>query len=491
MDAVVVGSGPNGLAAAVILARAGLEVEVYEAASTVGGGARTAELALPGFRFDVCAAVHPMGLASPFFRAFDLAAHGVEMLTPEVSYAHPLDDGRVGLAWRDLERTATELASDGPAWRSLFRPLVERWPGLVEVAMSDLRRWPADPLTALRFGLRVLEQGSPLWGARFRGPIAPALLTGVSAHALTPPRALPPAAVGLLLAALGHTVGWPLPRGGSQAISNALAADLQRHGGRIITGHRVQSLADLPAARTVLLNTSPAELVRIASSALPTRYHRWLRSFRYGAAACKVDFALSGPVPWATAGCHLAGTLHLVGHRHEAVAAEHTVAAGHHAERPYVLAVQPGVVDPSRAPQDQATLSVYAHVPHGSPVDVSDTVIAQIERFAPGFRDLILAHHTLTAAQLEHHNANYLGGDIAAGALTTWQTLFRPVPRWDPYSTPLPGVYLCSASTPPGPGVHGMAGLHAAHRVLRQHFNIHTNPLQLLRGTAQPAAARE
>lgn len=345
---MVVGSGPNGLAAALVLSKAGLQVELHEAAPTLGGGARTAELTLPGFRHDVCSATHPMALASPFFRAFDLAGHGVQLLQPEIAYAHPLDGGRAGLGWRDLDRTADGLGRDGATWRSLLAPLVEHWHGLAEAAMSDLRRIPADLTTTIRFGLRMLEQGSPLWGARFRDDVAPALLTGVSAHASRPPRLPAPAGVGLLLATLAHAVGWPLPRGGSQAIVDAMAAELGRHGVRAVTGHRVETLSQLPRARAVLLDVAPAGLLRIAGDELPSRYARWLRGFRHGGAACKVDFALAGPVPWASPGCARAGTLHLVGTRPEALAAEREVAAGRHPQRPYVLAVQPG--DAASAP---------------------------------------------------------------------------------------------------------------------------------------------
>lgn len=474
MDAVVVGSGPNGLAAALVLAKAGLSVEVHEAAPTVGGGCRTAELTLPGLRHDVCAHAHPMGLASPFFRAFDLAAHGVDLVAPEVSYAHPLDGGRAGVAWRDLDRTAEGLGRDGRAWRSLLGPLVRDWPGLVDFAMSDFRSVPR----ALQFPLRVLEQASPLWGARFREGIAPALLTGVSAHAVTPPRALAPAGAGLLLATLGHAVGWPIARGGSQSIVDALAAELVRLGGKIITDSRIDSLSQV-RAHAILLDVSPAALAGMAD--LPARYLRWLRAFRYGGGVCKVDFALSGPVPWTAPDLALAGTLHLIGDRAEAVAAEAEVAAGRHPSRPYVLVGQPDVVDPSRAPAGRHTLWSYAHVPNGSTVDVGERVTAQIERFAPGFRGVVIERSVVTAAETAQHNANYVGGDIGGGALSVWQTVFRPVPRWDPYRTPIPGVYLCSASTPPGPGVHGMCGVHAAGRVLRQRFGIKTAPLDLIR----------
>ncbi|WP_109528410.1 MULTISPECIES: phytoene desaturase family protein [Nocardia] len=480
-DAVVVGSGPNGLAAAVILARAGLAVEVYEAEPSAGGGSRTVELTLPGFRHDLCAGAHPMASASPFFRAFDLPAHGVELLTPEVSYAHPLDGGRAGVAWRDLDRTVEGLGRDGAAWRGLFAPMVRHWEAVVELAMSDLRRLPRDPVTAARFGLRVVEQGTPLWNLRFDDEPAASMLTGIATHAITPPRAIPAAGAGMLLGTLAHAGGWGLPRGGSQAIPDALIAELERLGGRVHTDHRIDSLDEFPD-EPVLLDLSPAELLRIGGHRLPDRYADRLRDFRYGGAACKVDFALSGPVPWTAEDCARAGTLHLVGTRSEAVAAERAVAAGRHADQPYVLAIQPGVVDSTRAPAGNHTFYTYAHVPNGSPRDVSAAVVAQVERFAPGFTDLILAKHVITAAEMPEHNANYIGGDISAGAMSLRQFLFRPVPRWNPYATPVPGVYLCSSATPPGPGVHGMNGLHAARHVLRSRFGIHTDPLDLLRG---------
>ncbi|MEV6322760.1 NAD(P)/FAD-dependent oxidoreductase [Nocardia sp. NPDC051787] len=483
-DVVVVGSGPNGLAAAVIMARAGLAVEVYEAEATPGGGSRTAELTLPGYRHDVCAGAHPMALASPVFRAFDLAAHGVELLAPEVSYAHPLDGGVAGLAWRDLERTVDGLGRDGAAWRRLLAPLVRHWPDVVDVAMSDLRRVPSGLATAIRFGLRTFEQGSPLWDIRFREAVAPALLTGVATHAIIPPRAITAAGAGLMLATLAHAGGWVLPRGGSQAIPDALIAELERLGGRVHTGHRVDSLDEFADARAILLDIAPAELLRIAEHRLPARYAKRLRRFRYGGAACKVDFALSGPVPWQAEGCALAGTVHVIGTRAEAMAAEHAVAMGRHAVRPYVLSIQPGVVDPTRAPAGGHTFYTYAHVPNGSTRDVSEDVIAQVERFAPGFRDLIVAANVRTAAEMPAHNANYIGGDISAGAMTLRQFAFRPSPRWNPYATSIPGVYLCSSATPPGPGVHGMNGLHAARHALRDRFAIHTDPLDLLRTPA-------
>jgi len=480
VDAVVVGAGPNGLAAAITLAGAGLEVVVYEAADAVGGGTRTEELTLPGFRHDVCSSAHPMGLASPFFRALDLARHGLELLQPEVAYAHPLDGGRAALAYRDLDRTAQSLGADGPAWRGLFAPLVERWSELADLAMSDLRHVPARPAAAALLARAVVEQGSPLHAARLRSPAARALFAGVSAHAFAPPGTPVAASVGLVLGTLAHAVGWPVARGGSQAIADALAKELRARGGTIVTGHRVRSLAELPRARAVLLDVSPSGLLALAGTALPPGYARALRSAPTGTAVCKVDFALSGPVPWAAPGCAQAGTLHLVGTREETIEAERAVARGRHADRPYVLAVQPGVVDPTRAPQGKDTLYAYAHVPFGSELDLGEAITAQVERFAPGFRDLVLARHVAPAATLEEHSFNCVGGGITGGGLSLWRTAMRPAPRWDPYATPIEGAYLCSASTPPGPAVHGMCGLHAAARALRQRFGIRTDPMRFV-----------
>ena len=479
-DALVVGAGPNGLAAAITLAGAGLRVVLYEAADTVGGGTRTRELTLPGFRHDVCSSAHPMGLASPFFRAFDLAGHGVELLQPEVAYAHPLDGGRAALAYRDLGRTVESLGADGPGWRGLFAPLVERWSDVTDLAMSDLRHLPLRPSAAALLAGRVVEQSSPLHAARLRSPAARALFAGVSAHAFAPPGSPMAASVGLVLGTLAHTVGWPVARGGSQAIADALAKELRARGGTIVTGRRVRSLAELPRARAVLLDVSPAGLLDLAGADLPSGYARALRAAPSGSAVCKVDFALSGPVPWAAPGCARAGTLHLVGTREEAIAAERDVARGKHPERPYVLAVQPGVVDPTRAPQGRDTLHAYAHVPFGSELDLGEAVTAQVERFAPGFRDLVLARHVIPARALEEGNPNCVGGGITGGGLSLWRTAMRPARRWDPYATPIEGVYLCSASTPPGPAVHGMCGVHAAARALRRRFGIRSDPLRFV-----------
>jgi phytoene dehydrogenase-like protein len=475
-DVVVVGSGPNGLAAAVVMARAGLEVKVIEAQDSIGGGARTLDLGTaPGLVHDLCSAVHPMAAASPFFRAFDLPSR-IDLRYPEVSYAHPLDGGRAGIAYRDLERTAAGLGPDGRAWRRLMRPLVEHVEGIVATAMFDRRSIPSAPITALRFGRALLEQGSPLWNLRWQADLAPAMLTGVAAHAISPVPRLATAGAATLLAPLAHAPGWPLPVGGSQAITDALVSDLTRHGGTVTAGVEVSDLGQLPRARAYLLDVTPRTLLRIAGARLPQRYARALSRFPYGNGVAKVDFVLSGTVPWEHADVGKAGTVHICGSRAEIVEAEDAVAAGRHAERPMILASDPALLDGSREVGGLRPLWTYAHVPAGSAVDVGPAVQAQIERFAPGFGDLVVARHVIPAAHLTRHNANYVGGDIAAGSVTMWRMLARPTARWDPYATPLHGVYLCSASTPPGPGVHGMAGLHAARRALRERFGLRRLP---------------
>jgi phytoene dehydrogenase-like protein len=473
-DAAVVGAGPNGLAAAVTLARAGLSVTLFEAAGTVGGGTRTAELTLPGFRHDVCSAVHPMALASPFFVAFELARR-IELIVPEISYAHPLDGGRAGIAYRDLDRTIDALGVDGRAYRSLMEPLLRRLDGVVDFTQHGLVRLPRDPLAALFYGLRTLEQGTPAWNMRFRGDMAPAMLAGVGAHAIGRLPGLATSGAGLLLGTLAHAGGWPVPRGGSQAIADAMAADFLAHGGEIVTDTPVSSVRELRAAtgaRAVVLDVTPKALVSMAHDALPAAYIRRLESFKYGAGVCKVDFALSGPVPWTNPELSGAPTVHLGGPRAAIARAERQVLAGGHPDDPYVLAAQPGVVDSTRAPAGMHTFWAYTHVPAGSMMDRTETVIAQIERFAPGFRELILDSNTVTAAELGAYNPNYVGGDISSGAVTMRQLLKRPVVAPDPWRTLSPGLYLGSASTPPGPAVHGMCGWFAARSALRHTFRL-------------------
>ena len=476
VDVTVVGSGPNGLVAAVVAARAGLSVRVFEAASSIGGGVRSAGLTLPGFQHDVCSAVHPAALASPVFRRLGLLDR-IEWIVPEVSYAHPLDGGRAGVAWRDLDRTVEAIGgADGRAWRRLIAPLLARQRGVVSFTGSQLLRMPGDPIAAVRFGLRALEQGTRRWNARFSRDVAPAMFTGVVAHAAGGMPSLASAGAGLLLAMHGHGVGWGFPKGGSQQIADMLANELLSLGGRIVTDAPVTSLHQVRGSRAVLLDTAPDLLL---STDLPGRYRRALRTYRYGSGVAKVDFALDGPVPWTNPEVGLAPTVHLGGSREEIAAAENAVRAGLQPgvddaapQHPYVLATQPTVVDPSRAPTGKHVLWAYTHVPAGSPLDATELVTREVERFAPGFRDLVLASASRSAVEIGAQNANYVGGDIYAGELSMRQFVKRPVVSTKPWRTPLEGVYLCSSATPPGPAVHGMNGWWAAKLALKERFAI-------------------
>lgn len=474
VDVAVIGAGPNGLAAAVTMARAGLSVTIHEAASSAGGGTRTAELTLPGFLHDVCSAVHPMALASPFFRAFELQDR-IKLLVPEISYGHPLDGGRAGIAYRSLERTVDALGVDGQAWRQLMEPLLARLDGVIDFTMNGLVRMPKDPVAALRLSLRTLEQGSPAWGLRFRDQRAPAMLAGISAHAMGRLPSLATSGTGLLLGALAHAGGWPVPQGGSQAIADSMVADLLAHGGTVELNSPVRSIAHLRAtsgAHAVICDLTPRALARIAANELPSGYIRRLESFKYGAGVFKVDFALSGPVPWSNTELCQAPTLHLGGSREAIARAEREVLAGGYPDAPYVLAAQPGVLDPTRAPGGQHTFWAYTHVPAGSVQDRTEAIIAQVERFAPGFREMILDAHTATAHDFGSYNANYIGGDISSGAVNMKQLIKRPVIAREPWKAPARGLYLGSASTPPGPAVHGMAGWLAARSALKHTFGL-------------------
>jgi phytoene dehydrogenase-like protein len=465
-DAVVVGAGPNGLAAAVTLARAGRSVLVVEAAETVGGGCRTAALTLPGFAHDVCSAIHPLAAASPYFRDLPLAAHGLEWVEPDVLLAHPLDDGTAGVLHRSVDDTAAGLGADGRPWQRLLGGFVDAWPALLAQFMDPLRL-PRRPLALARFGVHALRPARGFARSRFDTPGARALFAGIAAHAFLPLTHPFTAGFGLLLGVTGHAVGWPLPRGGSQAIPDALTGYLSALGGTIQTGWRVRTLDELPPARAVLLDVNPAQLGAMAGDRLPAGYRRRLERFRHGPAAFKVDYALDGPVPWAAEDCRRAGTVHLGGTLEEITATEAAVAAGRVPDRPFTLVAQQSLFDPTRAPSGKHAVWAYCHVPNGCTVDMTDAVTGQIERFAPGFREQILATHVMSPADYEDYNPNYVGGDIGGGAHDGLQLLGRPVLSLNPHRTPLDGVFLCSASTRPGGGVHGACGALAARAALR------------------------
>lgn len=462
---MVVGAGPNGLAAALTLARAGLAVEIYEGDSGPGGGCRTAELTLPGFHHDVCSAVHPLVLASPFFRTVDLSVRGVRALNPEVAFAHPLDGGRAGAVLRSVEATAAGLGSDAAAYRRVFEPLAGDVDKVLPTVLGPLRTPPRHPVAMARLGLPGLLPVTRLAG-RFRTDEARALLAGAAAHSMLPLGAPLTGSYGLLFVALGHAYGWPVIEGGSGRVVDALVAELAAQGAVLHLDHWVKSLGELPAARAALMDVPPRHLAELAGDRLSSGFRRGLERFRHGPGVCKVDWALSGPVPWEAPACRLTATVHVGGTLEEVADAEAEVAAGRHPGRPFCLVAQPGVVDPTRAPAGQRTLWAYCHVPSGSTVDMADRIEAQIERFARGFRDLVLARVTRTAAQEAQANPNYVGGDITGGMATLRQTLFRPTVRWDNYRTSAPGLYLCSASAPPGGGVHGMCGYLAAQRAV-------------------------
>jgi phytoene dehydrogenase-like protein len=476
-DAVVIGSGPNGLAAAIALAEDGASVLVLEAMDEAGGGLRTSELTLPGFAHDECSACHPMGYLSPFFSTLPLAEHGLEWVRPGASVAHPLDDEPAVILWRSLERTAGGLGADGAAYRRLIEPYLEHGEGLMEDLLGPLGGIPNHPLLMARFGLTGLRSARRLAGGRFRERRARALLAGCAAHSILPLERMLTGAVGQLFLITAHLDEWPVVRGGSGGLAAALAGYLESLGGRIETGVRVTSPADLPPARVYLFDTDPRQLARIAGPALPSRYLRRLRRFRYGPGAFKMDWALDGPIPWQDQNCLMASTVHLGGTLEEIAAGEAAVWRGEHPERPYVLLVQQSQFDPSRAPAGKHTGYAYCHVPAGSTVDLTDVVEAQVERFAPGFRDRILARRATFPEDLERRNPNYVGGAITGGAADLRQMFTRPVARLDPYSTPNRRVFICSASTPPGGGVHGMCGYHAARSALKRIERLEAGPL--------------
>ncbi len=478
-DAIVVGAGPNGLAAALTLARAGLRVQVFEGADEPGGGCRTAELTLPGFRHDVCSTVHALAAASPFFAAADLAARGVRLLAPAVAAAHPLDGGRAGVLQGSVAETADGLPGDGRAYRRLMEPLERASSSIMSLALAPIRSVPDRPIAAARFAAEGLLPATAL-ARRLHSAEGRALFAGMAAHSIRPLTAPLTGAFGLMFLLLAHTSGWPVVEGGSGRLIDAMTAELAELGGTVTTGNWIERLADLPPARTVMLDVTPRQLLSMAGDRLPPGYRRALARFRYGPGVCKVDWAVDGAVPWLNESCRRTVTVHVGGTIGEVARAEAAVAAGDHPEQPFCLVTQPGVVDQGRAPAGRQVLWGYCHVPAGSDVDMTGRIEAQIERFAPGFRDLILARSVRTAADMARYNPGYVGGDVAAGAATLRQTIGRPVLRWNQYRVPLawgvkrgrppraapPGTYLCSASTPPGGGVHGMCGMWAARAAL-------------------------
>jgi phytoene dehydrogenase-like protein len=467
LDAIVVGSGPNGLAAAIALARAGLSVQVHEAQPTIGGGLRSLPLTEPGYVHDVCATVHALYPLSPFLSGLPLADYGVEMVHPAAPFAHPLDDGTAVVVERSVDETAASFGmQDGRAYRRLMEPFVRQSRELMEAVLAppSLRH----PLLMARFGLRAIRSARGLTRATFRDERTRAMFAGAAAHSMVPLEFLATAGFGLGLVISAHAVGWPVARGGSQRLADGLAAYLRSLGGEVVTDSRVDSLSQLPPSRAVLCDVSPRGLIRMAGDRMPARYRRALERYRRGPGVFKVDWALSGPVPWTAEGCRRAGTVHLGGSFGEIAESERAAWEGRIHDRPYVLLVQPSVADPTRAPEGRQTLWAYCHVPNGAGVDMTEPIERQIERYAPGFRDCILARHVMGPAEMERRNANIVGGDIGGGASDVRQIFARPVLSLDPYRTPIDGVYLCSSSTPPGVGVHGMCGYHAAQSALRR-----------------------
>jgi len=463
-DAIVIGSGPNGLAAAIAIAQAGRSVLVVEAEPTIGGGVRSAELTLPGFVHDVCSTVHPFARASPFFRTLPLESYGLEWIEPPAMLAHPFDDGGCAAIYRSVDRTAGGLGVDGDAYRRLIGAVARSWPRIEDAVLGPLR-WPGHPAALARFGWRALRSADAVARAAFEDGRTRALFAGIAAHGMLPLERRPTAAIAIVLNVMAHVAGWVIPRGGAQQLTDALAAHLGALGGEIVTDRPVRSLDDLPPARAILCDLSPKPFLRIAGHRLPAWYRRRLERYRYGMGVFKIDWALDAPIPWRAGECARAGTVHLGATLDEIRRSERDAWEGRLSDRPFVLLAQPTLFDPSRAPGGRHIAWTYCHVPHASNADMLPAIERQIERFAPGFRDRVLARSVLRPHDLERHNANLVGGDIGAGVTDLRQLFTRPT--WRTYSTPARGLYLCSASTPPGVGVHGMCGYFAAKRALR------------------------
>ncbi len=469
-DAIIVGSGPNGLSAAIALQQAGLSVLILEAKDTIGGGLRSAELTLPGFMHDICSAIHPLAAGSPFFNTLSLDQHGLEYIYPEMAAAHPFDDGTAAALSGSVEDTAATLGIDKETYVNLFTPLVKSWPGMVKDVLGPLR-FPKHPLDMAAFGLNALRSASSLV-AKFKTKEARGLWGGMAAHSLQPLSNLSTSAFGLVLMTVGHLNGWPVPLGGSKQIANALASYFLSLGGKIETGIHVRSMADIPPSRTVLFDLTPKQILQIAGERFSSIYKWQLQRYRYGMGVFKIDWALDGPIPFTAPECHKAGTIHLGNTFEEIAKGEAQAAAGVLPEKPFVLLAQQSLFDSMRAPEGKHTAWAYCHVPNGSEVNMTDAIERQVERFAPGFRDLILAKHTMNTREMEAYNPNYIGGDINGGVIDITQLFTRPALRSSPYRTSSKGIYICSSSTPPGGGVHGMCGYNAAKQVLKDIFNI-------------------
>ncbi|MBN8861041.1 MAG: NAD(P)/FAD-dependent oxidoreductase [Sphingobacteriales bacterium] len=469
-DAIVIGSGPNGLAAAIVMQQQGLSVLLIEAKKTIGGGMRTEELTLPGFRHDICSAVHPMAAGSPFFQTLPLQRFGLEYIHPPVCAAHPLDDGSAGALYPSIEKTIKSLGADGNAYRKLMEPVVRDWPSICPDVLAPLHV-PSYPLKMAAFGLKAMSAATAL-AKRFHTAKGRALWAGMAAHAVQPLSNLTTSAIGLVLMSAAHLHGWPLPKGGSQSLADALAAYFISLGGKIETGVYVSSLAQLSSAKAVLFDVTPRQLLQIAGHQLSPLYRWQLSRYRYGMGVYKMDWALDGAVPFTAPECRQAGTVHIGGTLEEIAAGEQVMSKGGYSSKSFVLLAQQSLFDDTRVPKDKHTLWGYCHVPNGSTKNMTAVIEAQIERFAPGFRERILARHVMDTAAMESYNANYIGGDIGGGIIDIGQLFTRPALRLSPYKTSQKGLYLCSASTPPGGGVHGMSGYHAARKALKDIFSI-------------------
>jgi len=469
-DAIVVGSGPNGLAAAITMQLEGLSVLLIEGKDTIGGGLRTAEITLPGYKHDICSAIHPMAVASPFFNSLPLQQYGLAFIEPEVAAAHPFDDGTAAYLCRSIEATADSLDADKQTYLNLIGPVVRDWKKLSGDILAPLR-FPSHPLIMAKFGLKALQSARQI-SAKFSTEKAKGLWAGMTAHSIQPLTNLSTAAIGLVLSAVGHVHGWPVPQGGSQSVADALAAYFVALGGKIQTGNMIQSLNELPTAKTILLDVTPAQLLKLSGDNLSAFYKWQLNRYRYGMGVFKIDWALSDPIPFKATNCHRAGTIHLGNTFAEIARTEQQSSDNIHPEKPFVLLAQPSVFDASRAPAGKHTAWAYCHVPHGSTKDMTLAIERQVERFAPGFRDTILAKSTMNTAEVEAYNPNYIGGDISGGIIDLGQLYTRPALRPSPYRTSAKGLYICSSSTPPGGGVHGMCGYYAAKQALADIFNI-------------------